>query len=59
MSENNRKLCLCQWANDDDGSLPKDRFICFYAHRGWDEWGCFPLPSSRQLCKLKCRTQAY
>ena len=34
---------------DDDGSLPEGRFMGFYATRGWDEWGGFPLPSSQTI----------
>jgi len=35
--------------DDDDGSLSEGRFIGFYATRGWDEWGGFPLPSSQTI----------
>ena len=35
--------------DDDDGSLPEDRLIGFYATWGWDEWGGFPLPSSQTI----------
>ena len=35
--------------DDDDGSLPKGRFIGFYAPCGRDEWGGFLLPSSQTI----------
>ena len=35
------------FVDHDNGSLLKGRFIRFYTTRVWDEWGCFPLPSSQ------------
>jgi len=32
---------------DTDGYLLDNRFIGFHATWGWDEWDCFPLPSSQ------------